>query len=990
MVSQRWKNSMRALGAATILCISIRANAFSVSRRSAVRKTCDPSVVDVRTDKVGSLTRWTSSSETRRIRSTTLRWSPFDQQNPTDKVGKTLMLTGTGIEVTRAIIMGHLSTEELSEQMMDSMRQMVSSFDLEHFLLWTPILLAMGLAWESLSNPASNYRENKEPYPRGQYNPEQAAQYYQRHPYLVIQRLAEILRISNKFLWNMLFDKYGTPSMEKQHRPQRAQELLEVMTKLGPTAIKIGQALSVRPDLIPEEFSDALATLQDRVPPFNCQQAKAILENELGPARAKLFQSCFQGQGPVASASIGQVYKVRLSDKNVGRTVALKIQRPNVLAEIALDLYLVREFLAPLFKFCTGASSDLKSLANEWGRGFIAELDYRREASNTIQFNAEMKRRNIMSVGAPNVVSEYSTERVLVTEWVQGTRIDQSKASDTPRLCSVALNAYLVMLLELNSLHCDPHPGNCKLNCICPSKLFQILGTSHDCTFSNYSEVLCTPDGKLVILDFGMTLEIDPSLQYSLLEYVAHLTADDYDQLPEDLAKLGFLKEDKLEFARRSGVLEPLKYFLKQVGQGGGAQRFRERIMTEYRDKYPGMSDEQLKTAMRSEMQVRIEPMQLLFFLRVPNAFLLRFTISKEHIQIVADRESITTGITMEVEELQRQNRDSFQIPEWFLYTSRAFLTLEGVSLKADPQYSLIKSCFPYVAKRLVGDDDPRARQALRSMLYGAGENIDPKRVSELVGGFSAYTAATKTMGQPVASKERGEILKTSDATVRPVGRREKMQEAEAAITLAKDSADILLDPKGNLVQNLLVEEGVLAASARFKDEVRRSVLEGPERLRDALPFGTFLPPLPFEDLIKKQLEPFLRKTAAENNAQELAERLVKLLPQRVTNESDRRKLFVRTLRNMEPEHAALLLREIRENVPKYAPLVGQLGGKFASTLLKTASANIETALQELEAPNDMLRAAAKSLSAKTLPPQEATGPRIVPIADLGQNATIF
>ena len=117
--------------------------------------------------------------------------------------------------------------------------------------------------------------------------------------------------------------------------------------------------------------------------------------------------------------------------------------------------------------------------------------------------------------------------------------------------------------------------------------------------------MLRTKDGKLCILDFGMTLEVDPSLQYSLLEYVAHLTADDYDRLPEDLTKLGFLAPEKLEFAKRSGFLDPLKYFLKQVGQGGGAQRFRDRIMAEYREKYPGMGDDELRDAMRSEMQVR-------------------------------------------------------------------------------------------------------------------------------------------------------------------------------------------------------------------------------------------------------------------------------------------------------------------------------------------------------------------------------------------------
>lgn len=77
----------------------------------------------------------------------------------------------------------------------------------------------------------------------------------------------------------------------------------------------------------------------------------------------------------------------------------------------------------------------------------------------------------------------------------------------------------------------------------------------------------------------------------------------------------------------------------------------------------------------------------------------------------MAEREGAVTGITVEVEELQRRNRDSFRIPEWFLYTSRAFLTLEGVSLQADENFSIIKSCFPYVAKRLLGDDSPQAQK---------------------------------------------------------------------------------------------------------------------------------------------------------------------------------------------------------------------------------------------------------------------------------------
>jgi hypothetical protein len=306
-----------------------------------------------------------------------------------------------------------------------------------------------------------------------------------------------------------------------------------------------------------------------------------------------------------------------------------------------------------------------------------------------------------------------------------------------------------------------------------------------------------------------------------------------------------------------------------------------------------------------------------------------------------------------------------------FLYTSRAFLTLEGVSLQADPDYSLIKSCFPYVARRLVADEDPRARKALKDLLYGAGESLDVKRLTDLADGFSSYTTTTKTLTQQSKALPNGEelVLTTGKKKLssKSDDRRKRMVEAEAAITLAKDSADILLAPEGNLVQNLLVQESALAASARVKDSLRETLVDGPEKFRQSLPLGvgSFLPPLPIE-----MIEPFVRKTPAELKAQELAEKLSSLVPQQpnasslASSMSAARKtngkeldldpaapasVFLDNIRELEPEQAALLLKEIRENVPRYAPMLRRLGGKFVSTLLQTASQNIETTLVELE-----------------------------------------
>ena len=199
-----------------------------------------------------------------------------------------------------------------------------------------------------------------------------------------------------------------------------------------------------------------------------------------------------------------------------------------------------------------------------------------------------------------------------------------------------------------------------------------------------------------------MTLETDPTLQYSLLEFVAHLTSDSFEKIPDDLVKLGFLKPERLDTVRASGFLQPLIYILKQAKQGGGGSKVRERIYADYRQRFPGLSDEDLRFEMRDDMKKRMEQ--------------------------EAKKESAVSGITMEVEELQKRNRDAFKIPEWFLYTSRAFLTLEGIGLQADENYSIISSCFPYIARRLLGDDSPRAQTALRDLLYGASNIIDTNR----------------------------------------------------------------------------------------------------------------------------------------------------------------------------------------------------------------------------------------------------------------------
>ena len=138
-----------------------------------------------------------------------------------------------------------------------------------------------------------------------------------------------------------------------------------------------------------------------------------------------------------------------------------QVQRPGILAEIALDLHVLR-ILTPIQTTLQNAANGAKtspadieaaiSLVDEWGRGFVAETDYRLEAENTRNFESAMRNRGLEAVCAPPVVSELVRDKVMVTEWIEGTRLDRDASPDVPRLCGVAINAYLTMLLDTGVL----------------------------------------------------------------------------------------------------------------------------------------------------------------------------------------------------------------------------------------------------------------------------------------------------------------------------------------------------------------------------------------------------------------------------------------------------------------------------------------------------------------------------------------------------------
>ena len=258
--------------------------------------------------------------------------------------------------------------------------------------------------------------------------------------------------------------------------------------------------------------------------------------------------------------------------------------------------------------------------------------------------------------------------------------------------------------------------------------------------------------------------------------------------------------------------------------------------------------------------------------------------------------------------------------------------------------------------------------RALRELLYGAENQINSRRIIDLADGFSTYTTTSKNMGPKEAASNNGLLVagdrqEDSHRRLTPAERQERLAQTQATLALAKDSADILLNRNGNLVQTLLVEESVRATSAQVKDNLRSVFVDGPQRFRDSLPLGvgSFLPPLPFES----QLSPFLGKTEDEVKAQQLAEKLLALVSQQqlerirggtntaspVNGETDGNLPpgLKSLLENWDPEQLALLSRELRESAPTYVPLAGVVGAKFAEGLLQTAATNIDAGLAKQE-----------------------------------------
>ncbi|MBE9197622.1 MULTISPECIES: AarF/ABC1/UbiB kinase family protein [unclassified Nodularia (in: cyanobacteria)] len=345
------------------------------------------------------------------------------------------------------------------------------------------------------------------------YNSDAIARHYRYRPWLAWGRMLQVIWSFAIFIFSLKWDEWQ--DKVEQNKGKRATQLRELLTRLGPTFIKVGQALSTRPDLIRKDFLEELIKLQDQLPPFDSAIAYQIIETELDRPISEVFSEL--SASPVAAASLGQVYRGRLL---TGEEVAVKVQRPNLRPVITLDLYLMRwiaGWLAPWLPLNLG--HDLTLIVDEFGIKLFEEIDYINEGRNAEKFASNF--RSDPRVKIPVIYWSQTNTHVLTLEWINGFKLtdtDRIKAAglDPEVIIQIGVTSGLQQLLEHGFFHADPHPGN----------------------------LFAMPDGRMAYIDFGMMDQLEENTKETLVDALVHLVNKDYADLAADFVELGFLTPD--------------------------------------------------------------------------------------------------------------------------------------------------------------------------------------------------------------------------------------------------------------------------------------------------------------------------------------------------------------------------------------------------------------------------------------------------------------
>jgi ubiquinone biosynthesis protein len=340
--------------------------------------------------------------------------------------------------------------------------------------------------------------------------------------YRHLSRYQHILRVLFKYGFNDLIDRLhidqylesGLQMINRKPREQlaklsRPERLRLVFEELGPTFIKLGQLLSTRPDLIPADYLGELAKLQDDIPPFAVEEVNQIILEELGRPPEVIFH--YFDAKPVAAASIGQVHRARMDS---GSEVVLKVQRPGIENRIAVDLEILTHIAQLMEQYLEEVQGHQPmAIVHEFARSLSREIDFSIELANIQRFARQFE--NNPAVHVPQVYPEFSTDRLLVMEYVRGLKssnVEQlrDQGYDLKLLAERGANLVMEQIFVHGFFHGDPHPGN----------------------------VFVLPDNVVCFIDFGQMGRLSLKDREDFTDLVLNLVAGNEQKVVSGVLKL--------------------------------------------------------------------------------------------------------------------------------------------------------------------------------------------------------------------------------------------------------------------------------------------------------------------------------------------------------------------------------------------------------------------------------------------------------------------
>ena len=302
---------------------------------------------------------------------------------------------------------------------------------------------------------------------------------------------------------------------------RRARELVAAIGTLGPTFVKLAQVFAGRADLFPEPYVNALSTLTDQVPPVPVEAVERTILASYGKPATQLFER-FDAV-PIAAASLGQVHRAAYQ----GREVVVKVLRPGIEDLVASDVKAARWILGLLEKrFATNPHvRGFRVAVEEFGLRIGDEMDFRKEADNAERISANFVGNRQVLI--PRIERDLVRQHVLVMEYMRGVRIDRAEAPDAVRgngirrsrssdIVATVMELYIQMMLVDGLFHADPHPGN----------------------------LLVAPDGKIILLDFGMVVPVPRETRWHLIQTVFASIRKDVDGVVAGFDALGVIEPD--------------------------------------------------------------------------------------------------------------------------------------------------------------------------------------------------------------------------------------------------------------------------------------------------------------------------------------------------------------------------------------------------------------------------------------------------------------